>query len=89
VESLEALLSDELELHGDAAGMHLAVTLKKRSSDREIALRAAKQDLWLWPLSPAYQHAKPRHGFILGFGGVPASHMPKAVRLFRDVLKGS
>ena len=87
VESLETLLADELELHGDEAGMHLTVTLKKPGNDREIALRAAKQDLWLWPLSPAFQQLKPRHGFILGFGGVPASQMPKAVRLMREVLK--
>jgi GntR family transcriptional regulator / MocR family aminotransferase len=88
-ESLETLLSDELELHGDEAGMHLTVTLKKPGNDREIALRAAKQDLWLWPLSPAYQHLKPRHGFILGFGGVPASQMPRAARLLREVLRES
>jgi GntR family transcriptional regulator/MocR family aminotransferase len=87
VESLETLLGDELELHGDEAGMHLTVTLKKPGNDREIASRAAKRELWLWPLSPAYQHVKPKHGFILGFGGVPASHMPKAVRLLRDVLR--
>jgi DNA-binding transcriptional MocR family regulator len=67
--------------------MHLTVTLKRALNDREIALQAAKQDLWLWPLSPAYQHLKPRHGFILGFGGVPAAQMPKAVRLMRDVLR--
>ncbi len=87
VESLESMLSDEVDLHGDAAGMHLTVTLKRALNDREIALQAAKQDLWLWPLSPAYQHLKPRHGFILGFGGVPASQMPKAVRLMREVLR--
>jgi GntR family transcriptional regulator/MocR family aminotransferase len=87
VASIAEHLSDELEIHGDESGLHLAALLKNRGKDREIALRAAEKELWLWPLSPSYLNSNPRQGFILGFGGVPAAQMPKAARLFREVLR--
>lgn len=95
VESLRAEFGDFLSIHGSEAGMHLTVTYPEnfrsgRSSgivtDTEIATRAAKDKLWLWPLSPCYSGPRPRHGFLLGFSNIAEEHMPAAVRRLRQVF---
>ena len=90
VESIREQFGARLEIHGSQAGMHLAVTLPKGLSDREIATRAARKGLWLWPLSPSYLGAVPRQGFILGFGNTAAEDMSHAVAQMRaEVLRMS
>jgi GntR family transcriptional regulator/MocR family aminotransferase len=80
-------LGDMVEVLGSEAGMHLAVILPKGShSDLEIAERAARQNLWLWPLSPSYLGEVPRPGFILGFGSTAVADIPRSVRKLRNLL---
>jgi GntR family transcriptional regulator / MocR family aminotransferase len=79
-------LCPQLEIQGSEAGMHLAATLPEGYRDVEIARRAAKESLWLWPLSPSYLSDARKQGFVLGFGSVPAEHMPHAVGRLRDML---
>lgn len=79
VQCIEEQLGPELEIHGSQAGMHLAVTLPQGFSDQEIAVRAAGNGLWLWPLSPSYLGKNARNGFILGFGNTSVEEMPRAV----------
>jgi GntR family transcriptional regulator / MocR family aminotransferase len=91
VECLRAEFGDLLKIHGSEAGMHLTVTLPETFkgggvSDVDIAARAAKDKLWLWPLSPCYTNGKPRQGFILGYGNTPEGQMPTAVRRLRQLL---
>ncbi len=88
VESLRAEFGSFLQIHGSEAGMHLTVTLPQsfKESDHQIATRAAKDKLWLWPLSGCYSNGHPRHGFILGFGNTPEDQMPAAVRRLRQAL---
>ena len=69
VVNLRRGLDPLVELLGDGAGMHMAVTLQNGSCDLEIAERAARLKLSLWPLSPSYVGEASRQGFILGFGG--------------------
>jgi len=84
---LRQLLVDNLRNHldktlspiGDEAGMHLTVLLDAKHHDEEVAVRAARQKISLWPLSRLYL-GHPRQGFILGFGGTTASEIPLAVR---------
>jgi len=78
-----------LEVHGADAGMHLAVTLPSGLRDTEIAARAARERLWLWPLSRSYMADNVRQGFVLGFGSTAVEQMPRAVRQLRSVLIGS
>ncbi|MGD0295653.1 MAG: PLP-dependent aminotransferase family protein [Bryobacteraceae bacterium] len=87
-DSIRKELGSMVEVHGSEAGMHLTVTLPARSRDLEIAERAARQKLWIWPLSPAYLGEVSRPGFILGFGGTPAEEIPAAVRKLRNLLAG-
>jgi GntR family transcriptional regulator/MocR family aminotransferase len=84
--SLRAEFGSELEVHGAEAGMHLAVTLPKGMSDLELAAKAAKERLWLWPLSRSYFAEKARQGFILGYGSTPAAQIPKAVSRLRAIV---
>jgi GntR family transcriptional regulator / MocR family aminotransferase len=88
VGSLGKHLGDMVEVIGDESGMHLAVTLRNRHHDVEIAKRAARQNLSVWPLSPSYlEDGASRQGFILGFGGISMSEIPNAVRKLRSLMK--
>ena len=84
--SLGRELGPLVELLGDEAGMHVAVALQNRGCDLEIAERAARLNLSLWPLSPSYMGQPSRQGFILGFGGTRLAGIPNAVRKLRNLL---
>ncbi|HEY6251083.1 MAG TPA: PLP-dependent aminotransferase family protein [Candidatus Angelobacter sp.] len=86
VEAIQDEFGSELQIVGAEAGMHVVVTMTKRLRDREIAKRAARENLWLWPLSPCYVDNNPKQGFILGFGSTAAKEIPKRVRQLRQVI---
>ena len=86
VDSIGKELGSKVRVLGDEAGMHLAVTLPNGSRDTEIAERAARQDLRIWPLSTSYL-GEASSGFILGFGSAAVEEIPAAVRKFRKLLK--
>lgn len=85
VENLSKTFGSQLAPVGDEAGMHIAVMLPDGFRDEEIAERAARHHLSVWPLSRMYL-GKPRQGFILGFGGVTRAEIPHAVAKLRDLL---
>jgi len=86
VDSIRNELGPMVEVLGSEAGMHLTATLRHKTRDREIAELAARQNLWIWPLSPSYLGEVSRSGFILGFGSTAAADIPGAVRKLRDLL---
>jgi GntR family transcriptional regulator / MocR family aminotransferase len=86
VDSLAREFEGSLEVIGGQAGMYVTVALPRGRRDLAISLRAARQNLWLWPLSPAYMSKTPLHGFILGFGSVTAREIPAAVRQLRELM---
>jgi GntR family transcriptional regulator/MocR family aminotransferase len=86
VDAIRGEFGTRLEIAGGEAGMHLVVLLPERLLDQEISVRAARQKLWLWPLSPSYLGKASRQGFILGFGSTKPAEMPRAVRRLRNVL---
>jgi GntR family transcriptional regulator / MocR family aminotransferase len=88
-QALKTEFGGEIEILGSEAGMHLVITLGPGYSDREIAARAARGALWLWPLSAAYIGPDVRQGFILGFGGTKADDMPHQVRRLRKAIRES
>jgi GntR family transcriptional regulator/MocR family aminotransferase len=87
IESLHSEFGDLLKVHGAEAGMHVAVTLPDGYRDRDIAIRAARERLWLWPLSQYYLGKRQRQGFVLGFGSTSIEQIPRAVRQLRSILK--
>jgi GntR family transcriptional regulator / MocR family aminotransferase len=76
VESLEKEFGSTLEVVGAEAGMHLVVMLPAGFRDQELAARAARDKLWLWPLSPSYIGKTSCQGFILGFGSTAEKKCP-------------
>jgi len=85
VDRLSRDLGSMVEVVGDEAGMHLTVMLQNGRPDVEVAERAARQNLSIWPLSPSYL-GETRQGFILGFGGTTMTEIPSAVRKLRNLL---
>jgi GntR family transcriptional regulator / MocR family aminotransferase len=86
LDCIERDLRGMVEVFGGEAGMHLSVTLKSGGSDMEIAERAARQKLWLWPLSPSYSGQRSRQGFVLGFGSTELADIPRTIRKLRSLL---
>jgi len=86
VDSLNRELGSKAEVLGSEAGMHLTITLQGGIDDRTIAARAARQNLWIWPLSGSYLGPEARPGFILGFGSTAAADIPGSVRTLRNLL---
>ena len=86
VESLHKEMGPTFQVLGGQAGMHFAVALPEGFHDQEITVRAARQNLCVWPLSPAYLGNKRRQGLLLGFGNTSVEDMPGAVRRLRDVI---
>lgn len=84
-DSIGKELGSTVKVLGDAAGMHLTLMLPPQSVDTEIAMRAARQNLRMWPLSTSYL-GEARPGLILGFGSVAVEEIPAAVRKIRKLL---
>ncbi|HTU52123.1 MAG TPA: PLP-dependent aminotransferase family protein [Acidobacteriaceae bacterium] len=85
-ESIGKELGSMVEILGDEAGLQLTLALPDGIRDREIAERAAKENLSLWPLSASYLGDVTRPGFILGFGNLTATQAPPAVRKLANLL---
>jgi GntR family transcriptional regulator/MocR family aminotransferase len=85
-QALRKEFGSQVEIVGAEAGMHLAMILPKGFRDIEIANRASRENLWLWPLSPSYLSKNSRQGFVLGFGSTQAVEMPGAVRRLKNAL---
>jgi GntR family transcriptional regulator/MocR family aminotransferase len=85
-EGIRKELASMVEILGDQAGLQLTVALPDGTRDREIAERAAKENLSLWPLSASYLGDVTHPGFILGFGNLAATQAPAAVRKLARLL---
>ena len=86
VDAIRTQLGDTLRVVGDEAGMHLVASLSKGRNDREISVRAARQRLWVMPLSPCYIGKASRKGFVLGFGGTSIPEILSGIRRLRTAL---
>ena len=87
--SLNTELGVPVTVKGEQAGMHLCITLPNGLRDAEIAERAARQRLWLAPLSRYYLQPPVQQGFVLGFSNTPVEAMSQSVRRLRDVLRAA
>lgn len=88
VEGTRKELGQTVEILGGEAGLHLTITLPAGIREVEIAVRAARQKLWLWPLSHYYMGKGSRPGFVLGFGSTAVKEIPAAVRKLRELVAG-
>ena len=85
-DALRTQLGGLVEVQGDEAGMHLVATLSSGIDDRDVSVRAARQNLWAMPLSSCYVGRALRRGFVLGFAGTEAEDMGGGVRKLRALL---
>jgi GntR family transcriptional regulator/MocR family aminotransferase len=86
VDAIHEEFGSRLEVLGSDAGLHLVITLPKGANDQEISERAARENLWVWPLSPCYLNKNPKQGLILGFGNTPTNKIRPAVSRLRKVI---
>jgi GntR family transcriptional regulator / MocR family aminotransferase len=84
--AVHAELGDWLNVFGDAAGMHLTVTGRRRFSDHAVALRAARLGLWVMPLSSCFLGKPTRHGLVLGYGGTTVAEIRSGVHRLRRLI---
>ncbi|MEZ5190810.1 MAG: PLP-dependent aminotransferase family protein [Schumannella sp.] len=85
----EALGDDEhLRMIPSSAGLHVCAEVPSlpSGSARRIRDAAAVTGLALEVLD-AYCAERPREGLVLGFGAIPAEHIPDGVRALRSVLR--
>jgi GntR family transcriptional regulator/MocR family aminotransferase len=75
-----------VDVTGEQAGLHLSITLPRGFRDHEIAERAARQKLWLAPLSSSYLERPSPQGFVLGFSNTSVEDMPRVDRRLNDIL---
>jgi GntR family transcriptional regulator/MocR family aminotransferase len=87
-EALARELGPQVDVIGEAAGMHLVAAFKKGATDRDVALRAAERGLWTMPLSSCYLGRPSRQGLVLGFGGTSVPEIRAAVERLRRVIVG-
>jgi len=85
MDALRDQFGQRVQLLGGEAGLHLVAKLPKGIKDKQVALHAAKQRLWLWPLSPHYLR-EAQQGFVLGFGSTSPRDIPTAARKLRLLL---
>jgi GntR family transcriptional regulator/MocR family aminotransferase len=89
VEALQHELGDTAAIVGSEAGLHLVLLPNEMKNDIEMAMAAARQRLWLWPLSPCYRKHPGSQGFVLGFANTPADQIRRLVKKLTPLLASS
>jgi GntR family transcriptional regulator / MocR family aminotransferase len=89
IDRLRKELGFAVDVTGGQAGMHLCVSVSKKTNDLDTSERAARQKLRLAPLSPCHLGKPSRQGFILGFWKHWVEEIPNAVRKLRNLILAS
>ena len=86
IEACHERLGARLTLTPAAAGMHLVARLAPGTDDRRVAARAAEAGVEAPALSGYYQGPPTARGLLLGYAGVDARAMQRAVERLAGVL---
>jgi GntR family transcriptional regulator / MocR family aminotransferase len=86
LESIRNELDLAVTVLGEQAGLHVSVTLPHGFDDHELSDRAARDGLWLVPLSSSYIERPSPQGFILGFSNIPAGEIPRSMKKLKNIL---
>jgi GntR family transcriptional regulator / MocR family aminotransferase len=87
VQAIEGELSEDLDVVGGEAGMHLVALLRRGGGDHALSVRAARRGIWAMPLSSCYFGNPTRQGFVLGFSGTDVSELRAGVRALSGILR--
>jgi GntR family transcriptional regulator/MocR family aminotransferase len=88
VDAIQAQLGSVLEVIGAEAGMHLAALLPPGVDDREVARKAAQNNVTVIPLSTFYLKPPERGGLMLGYGGTNAAEIQDGINRLKACLRG-
>jgi GntR family transcriptional regulator / MocR family aminotransferase len=83
VESLDRYFGERVEIHGDAAGMHVLARFK----DDGIAERAAAAKVQLIGSGPYYLSEPPRGEFVLGFSSIGERSIREGIRRIAAITR--
>ena len=86
VRAIHAEFGDGLRVLGDRAGMFLAAAFTDGRKDVPIAERAAREALWVTPLSECYIGRAQRQGLVLGYAGFREEEIRAGVGRLRNVV---
>ncbi|HEX9103779.1 MAG TPA: PLP-dependent aminotransferase family protein, partial [Polyangia bacterium] len=87
VSAIERKLGDGARIVGDRAGMHLVIVLPPGVDDRQLAVRAARRELSIIPLSSCYAGRRRQSGLLLGYGATRAPEIAGAVAQLAALLR--
>ena len=87
VEAIHEYMSEELEVIGAEAGMHLVALLPPGVNDVAISRSAAQMGISAMPLSSCYAKSPARGGLILGYGGTDARQIQAGLRKLKTAVK--
>ncbi|QBJ77523.1 PLP-dependent aminotransferase family protein [Aquitalea sp. USM4] len=68
--TLQQAVGEAIPLSSGQAGMHLVASLPPSINDQQLSQQAAREQLWLRPLSRHFLGAQQRNGLVLGYAGV-------------------
>lgn len=85
VATIEKDFADQLELIPSTTGLHVAALARRHSVEQieAVVSRAADADVAIQKLSTLAVSRSPRAGLLLGYGAIPAHHIPEGLRRLR------
>lgn len=84
--TLNQHLGELLPLSNGEAGLHLVATLPDNIHEQELSQEAAKEQLWLRPLSRHFINKPTYQGLVLGYAGVEEQHIYHAALRLVELL---
>jgi GntR family transcriptional regulator/MocR family aminotransferase len=79
--SVEANLSENVQINGDSAGLHLEITVKTTRSSDELIELAAAEDVLVYASQASTVKAGDYPKLYLGFGGLSERDIERGIRL--------
>ena len=90
VKALHRELSGAVELSGERAGLHIWVQPADGQDARELAERARRVGVGIYPATPYWvnEHDVEPTAFIMGYSSIPQDRIEPGVRLLAQVWRG-
>ncbi|WP_337883901.1 PLP-dependent aminotransferase family protein [Chromobacterium haemolyticum] len=85
--TLQRALGDALPLSAGEAGLHLVAQLPTGFDEWELSAAAARQQLWLRPLTKHFIGPVDRNGLVLGYAGVEEQELHAAALKLAALLE--
>jgi GntR family transcriptional regulator / MocR family aminotransferase len=87
IQSVQRYMSDQVEITGQGAGLHIILKLRNPYLETDIIQAALDRNIHVRPLSAGYRSSKGFNGFIaLGFGSIAADELDDAVACLSRAL---